>query len=84
MAKSWISFEERMVEDRKRTREWLVKPTYSEERRGLGEIRWYAPWRRYCFYPYVGTVFEEKCLRNIAEFCEQQTQEQRSTWKHRR
>lgn len=42
-----------------------------EEKRGirLGEIRWFAVWRRYAFYPQPCTVFEEKCLGEIAEFC---------------
>ena len=35
----------------------------------LGEIRWYAQWRQYAFYPESGTVFEKQCLADIKEFC---------------
>ena len=34
----------------------------------LGEIRWFGRWRRYAFYPQAATVFEPTCLRNIAQF----------------
>jgi hypothetical protein len=32
----------------------------------LGVIRWYAPWRTYCFYPLPDRVFDQSCLREIA------------------
>lgn len=31
----------------------------------LGQIHWYAPWRRYCFFPYGNTLFDASCLREI-------------------
>jgi len=34
----------------------------------LGEVRWYAPWRKYAFYPEWNTLYEERCLRDIADF----------------
>lgn len=34
----------------------------------LGSIRWYSNWRRYCFFPYDGTVFDAACLTEITEF----------------
>jgi len=59
----------------------------------LGIIKWYAPWRKYCFFP-MGekykngfysvvheTVFEEVCLRDIAKFIETETFRQRRGWK---
>ena len=41
----------------------------------LGIIRWYAPWRKYCFYTLEGgaMVFDVNCLREIADFCEAET-----------
>jgi hypothetical protein len=36
----------------------------------LGIVSWFGRWRKYAFYPNGGTVFEEKCLREIAEVCE--------------
>ena len=38
----------------------------------LGYVKWLNQWRRYCFYP-IDAVFEETCLRDIAEFIEQRT-----------
>jgi hypothetical protein len=35
----------------------------------LGTISWYAPWRKYCFYPKGDTVFDDSCLHDIASFC---------------
>lgn len=34
----------------------------------LGEIRWYGPWRRYCFFPSDGTLFDASCLIEITAF----------------
>ena len=34
----------------------------------LGQIRWYAPWRKYSFFPYESTVFETQCLCDIVAF----------------
>jgi hypothetical protein len=44
----------------------------------LGDIKWYGAWRRYCFFVAASTIFEQDCLRNIASFCEQRTQEHRN------
>lgn len=44
----------------------------------LGIIGWFARWRKYGFYPESATVFEEVCLREIAEFCERKTREHRA------
>lgn len=34
----------------------------------LGWIRWYGPFRGYAFLPCEGTVYEEDCLRDLADF----------------
>jgi hypothetical protein len=39
----------------------------------LGEIRWFGRWRKYCFYPWSETIYEETCLRDIADFLTQET-----------
>ena len=31
----------------------------------LGEIRWYGPWRQYCFMPASDAVFNKGCLNDI-------------------
>jgi hypothetical protein len=38
----------------------------------LGEIRWYGPWRQYCFMPCSDTVFNHGCLADIAAFLVEQ------------
>ena len=39
----------------------------------LGRVIWFARWRKYVFEPEPETVYEETCLREIAEFVEQET-----------
>lgn len=34
----------------------------------LGEIMWNAQWRKYCFYPSAGTVFDSECLKDVCHF----------------
>jgi hypothetical protein len=34
----------------------------------LGQVRWYAPWRRYCFFPGSDKLFDAGCLAEITEF----------------
>jgi len=41
----------------------------------LGHVEWFSRWRKYCFAPVGGTVYEETCLREIAEFCVAATKE---------
>jgi hypothetical protein len=69
---AWIEFVDRGIPLGKKTRIWTVHPTQGRNA-NLGEVRWYAPWRRYAFYPTVNSVFEEDCLRDIADFCEEQS-----------
>ncbi len=33
----------------------------------LGTIRWYGPWRQYCFWPAAATIFNTDCLRTIED-----------------
>lgn len=35
----------------------------------LGEVRWFGRWRKYAFFPLPGTLYEENCMRDIADFC---------------
>ena len=36
----------------------------------LGQIKWYAPWRQYCFFsnPIFETVLSKRCLQDITAF----------------
>jgi len=39
----------------------------------LGIIKWFGRWRKYCFFPVEGTIYEETCLRDISQFIEEET-----------
>ena len=34
----------------------------------LGKVRWFGRWRKYSFFPATNCIFEDICLRDIAEF----------------
>ena len=68
----WIKFE--VIRDTGLTKVWEVNT------RGdipLGHIKWYSPWRRYCFFPVAGTIYASSCLRDIAEFMEREMKERK-------
>jgi len=73
MAK-WIEFW--FVKDTGKTKVWEVV-TIGFGPQKLGAVKWFPRWRKYTFAPQPDTVFEEVCLRDIAEFCEVQTKEHR-------
>lgn len=37
----------------------------------LGEVKWQARWRQYCFYPDGGTIFSAGCMTDIIHFIRQ-------------
>jgi len=57
------------ITPKKVTKEWSV---YSGDV-FLGEIKWYAPWRRYVFYTSPGTLYDASCLFELSMFCWDQT-----------
>jgi hypothetical protein len=56
---------------KRKTQTWFVFPKHATY--PLGRIYWWSAWRCYCFVPEGRTVYEQKCLREIADFCEAQT-----------
>ncbi len=68
-ALSWIRFEE--LTPNPATKRWAVMPKDGSAQ--IGMVKWYGPWRKYCFQPSSNTVFEQVCLREIAQFCETET-----------
>jgi len=34
----------------------------------IGEIKWYASWRKYVYYPEDGTLYDSNCMDTISEF----------------
>jgi hypothetical protein len=67
----WIEFEADRHTKSKITKVWTV--ISKEGNHVLGWVKWYSGWRRYCFFPQVNTIFEQDCLRDIADFIENQT-----------
>jgi len=55
------------------TQVWNVAASDNGE--ALGQVRWYPSWRRYCFYPKAGTIFDADCLAEIATFCSLKTKD---------
>jgi hypothetical protein len=75
MTRVWISFK---LNDRRlkaKTDTWEVWSL--DEASHIGSVRWYSPWRKYCFFPSHETVWEQDCLRHIAEFIESETAKHR-------
>jgi hypothetical protein len=58
------------------TKRWSVHNKITDAR--IGQISWYAGWRRYAFWPSEMTVFDFGCLNQIAEFIEREMTERKS------
>lgn len=43
----------------------------------LGEVRWRGQWRGYAFYPDPDTLYEQHCMRTIADWLEDLTRAHR-------
>lgn len=71
----WVTFDYFGVSASGKTKIWTVHSTAGGS---LGEVRWFAPWRKYAYYPQTGCLFEEDCLRDIADFVEKVTREHRA------
>lgn len=68
---AWITFDFEGTSASGKTDCWAVRTLDRKHR--LGAVKWFGRWRRYAFFPMAATVFEQDCLRRIAEFCEQAT-----------
>jgi hypothetical protein len=79
----WIKAVESIGEDAKKrkTKTWRI---INSNDTPLGIVRFYPPWRRFVFEPHAGTIYEEVCLRDIAEFCVEKTKAWRLEIKNRR
>ena len=72
MAK-WIDFV--LAKEGEKTNIWDV--VTAEKCEKLGVIKWFPHWRKYAFFPNMETVYENICLKDIAEFIEEQMREKR-------
>lgn len=51
------------AEAARKTAVWNVHAISNGAR--LGTIKWYSPWRQYCFFPDYGSVFNTSCMMSI-------------------
>lgn len=72
MTGPWLTFKLQDRRDGRKTDIYEVW-TIAEDQR-IGMVAWYTPWRKYCFAPTEGTVWDPYCLREIADFVEILTQ----------
>jgi len=42
----------------------------------LGYIKWLGRWRKYVFHPEPNTLYDNKCMIELARICEEKTREQ--------
>lgn len=74
MMSKWLEFSEPSPSKSGKTKMWEVYSSKDGDSGvWLGDIRWTGRWRRYAFYPGSDMMFEHGCLRDLADFCEQQT-----------
>lgn len=52
---------------------WWVVNKYDDGQ--IGWVGWYPGWRKYSYFARPETVYEQVCLREIADFCERKTRE---------
>jgi hypothetical protein len=76
----WINIVEQQNLKPRKTKVFCVFTQYHASTECLGEIRWHGPWRKYCFFPTGNTLFEWVCLRDIADFCQQETKRYKELW----
>jgi len=62
----YIKFE--LVEKKPATNVWWCVNKKSDS--WIGTVRWYGPWRQYCFFPEMNTVFSVGCMKDVANFVE--------------
>ena len=70
----YIEFVDERPSKSGKTRIWTV---ISWRKITLGEIRWYAQWRRYTYYPNDGSaiIYDADCLQVLSDFCRERTHE---------
>ena len=69
----WITFS--VIKDTGITKTWEVN---TKKDIPLGYIKWYYPWRKYCFFPIAGTVYAGSCLVSISEFIRKEMKARKS------
>src|SRR5208337_5028304 len=58
-----------------KTRQYSVFNTFN--RSLLGYVKWFAHWRKYCFFP-LNSLFDDICLDQVSQFMKDRTSEHKS------
>jgi len=56
----------KLEEEKPKTKVYAVASKSTGD--GLGRIKWYGPWRQYCFFPFGDTTWSKGCLNEINDF----------------
>lgn len=59
----------------RKTDQWMVLSVSNGD--NLGVIRWYGPWRQYCFFPSMACLFSAGCLQAISQFIREEMEARR-------
>lgn len=70
----YIHFEQ--LESSTKTSVWNCNPNSGGY--PLGMVKWYVPWRQYCFNPVSHTVFNKGCMEDINDFITQLMDERKT------
>ena len=73
---SYIAFSEVYPDKPRLTRIWNVI-TIDGAATILGTVQWFGRWRCNGFFPQPNTIYAKKCLRDIADFCDDHTRDHR-------
>lgn len=78
----WVRFWKLEPDPNRKTDTWTV---WAQGVGGafLGEVKWYSPWRQYCFYPAESTIWNPECLSDVGVFCRLETRYRREARKLR-
>ena len=74
----WLEFV--LTEEKPKTKVYSVISKCDST--GLGEIKWYPPWRHYGFFPTLKfqAVHSDRCLLSISEFVTKLNTEHKNKW----
>lgn len=75
MKPKYIKFKE--VGDTGKTKIFDVIPT-EDTTYTLGQVKWYSPWRKYCYFPYINTIYCPVCLGDIINFIKELMDERKN------
>ncbi len=74
--RKWIRFESTPNKPGAKTGLWIVRSL--SDGTPIGLVRWIPGWRTYGYFPYEGTMYEDDCLRDIAQFIVDRMQERKA------